>query len=86
MRERAVKLDETGAPDLTVYTELTRHHSELNQALIPTLEDLYALDREGNAMATQGLAQLRSHLSRRTGRDLEIYLGAPSSGAMVGRE
>lgn len=86
IQERGEKLKGIQAPGLPAYEELTRHHSELSRALIPTLEDLYALDREGNSIAAQGLAKVHAHLARRTGRDLETYLGAPSSGAMVGRE
>jgi hypothetical protein len=80
MRAKAAKLGSAG------YEALVAAHRELSAALIPTLDDLHALGPNARATQQGALAMMRKHLARRTRRDLEAYLGAPSGGAMVGRE
>ncbi len=85
IRERGHTFEANGMPDMPAYEELIRTHRTLSQALIPTLDDLHALEARGHAIAAKGLSIVRAHFARRSGRDLETYLGL-GPGAMVGRE
>jgi uncharacterized protein YllA (UPF0747 family) len=86
MQERGRTLKAYRTLETPAYKELLRRHRELSQALIPALDDLHALESQGHAIAAQGLATIRAHLLCRSSRDLEVYLGAPAAGAMVGRD
>lgn len=86
IQERGHTLEANGTLAMPAYEELVRTHRTLSQALIPTLDDLHALESRGHAMAAQGLAIVRAHLACRSGRDLKTYLGLKEPDAMVGRE
>jgi hypothetical protein len=87
LRERAQKArSEVGFAVPATYETIVRAHRILSEALVPTLEDLHELDRQGHPLGAPGLALVRRHLVARTNEDLEAYLGVPSAQAMVGRK
>jgi len=86
LRERGQRAQGRGPwPALPAYRDLLDVHRSLSEGLIPMLDDLHALDACDCPAAKDGLSQLRAYLSRRSRLDLEVYLGAAPTGAMVGR-
>jgi len=85
VHERGRRAQGDAVPAVQAYDELLGLHRSLSEGFIPTLDDLHALDARGCPRAKEGLARVRTHLSRRARLDLEVYLGSAPAGAMVGR-
>jgi hypothetical protein len=88
--ERIRHRADTGASNTQIEVpardEVIATHRKLSSALIPTLDDLHALDAKNITVGADGLALVRSHLAQRAARDFEVYLGAPTSKGMIGRD
>jgi hypothetical protein len=86
IRARAAGPAAERAQALPVYEDLISMHRSLSESLIPTLDDVHALQAQEHPRGTELLTRVRAYLALRSRRDVEVYLGTGSAGAMVGRE